>query len=88
MVAAGFGYWAHTDRPVQAAADPSDLRFQFGGFSPDSALTVYSPGDQSLYVYQHAAGGFSTVQCSFRFHVPRPGAPIERSNCPVGSFRP
>ena len=46
------------------------------------------PGTANIYVYQNAAAGFSSVQCTYRFHIPRPGAAIERTNCPIGTYRP
>lgn len=90
LAAAGLGYWAHSTHTVQAQArsEPTDLRYQFSGFSPDSALSLYNPADQSIYVYQNAAAGFSSVQCTYRFHIPRPGAAIEPTNCPIGTYRP
>lgn len=86
-LAATLGWWAHSARPVQAQSQTNDLRFEFSGLSPQSALSVYNPADQTIYVYQGATTGFSTLQCSYKFHVPRPGSPIERVNCPVGTIR-
>ena len=85
LIAAALGWWAHSAQTVHA--DSSDLRFEFHGLSPETSLSVYNPSDQTIYVYQGATTGFSTLQCSYKFHIPKPGAPIERTNCPIGTFR-
>ena len=85
LAAAALGWWAHSTQTVHA--DSPDLRFEFHGLSRETALSIYSPNDQTIYVYQGATTGFSTLQCSYKFHVPKPGAPIERTNCPIGTIR-
>lgn len=61
-------------------------RVPFTGINPASSLTIYSPEDRMLYVYQGATTGNSHVTCSFRIHIPRVGEPIDRENCAPGSL--
>jgi hypothetical protein len=85
VAAAAFGWWAHSSHPVEAQS--GELRYEFHGLGPETALSLYNPADQTIYVYQGAVTGYSTLQCSYKFHVPKPGGPIERTNCPIGSLR-
>jgi hypothetical protein len=64
------------------------LAFQMTGSGPQAVLTVYSPGNRTLYVYQRIGEGNSNLNCSYSFTVSNPGAPIQRSNCPVGELLP
>jgi hypothetical protein len=84
--AATLGWWGHGSTTVHAAsAAPADISYQFDGIAPNSALTLYNAAERNLYVYQNAASGNGRVNCSYRFHIPQPGAPIQRDNCTVGS---
>ena len=64
------------------------LAFQLSGIGPDTALTVWNASNRTLYVYQGAVQGNSSVNCTYSFKIERPGAPIQRQNCPVGSLFP
>lgn len=64
------------------------LAFQLSGIGPDTALTVWNASNRTLYVYQGAVLGNSSVNCTYSFKIERPGAPIQRQNCPVGSLFP
>jgi len=66
----------------------SSLAFQMTGVGTQAALTVYNPANRTLYVYPRIGEGNSYVSCSYSFRVSRPGAPIERENCPVGDQLP
>jgi hypothetical protein len=90
MAALAIGWWAHgVNRPVAAeSAVPPNLVYQFSNAGPGISLTMYNPGEQMLYVYQGATMGNSHVNCSYRFHIKQPGAPIERENCAIGSLLP
>lgn len=95
--AGAIGWWAHGGASVlaqrsMAHAASSDaarggdmLGFQFGGTEMRDSLTVYSPADHTLYVYPAALNN-SHINCAFSLKVERPGAPIERENCPIGSL--
>jgi hypothetical protein len=93
MFAGVVGWWAHgVNTPVQAQHSSSDtargsgeLGFQFGGAGLEGSLTLYNPENRTLYVYPSAAAN-SHINCAFSIHVERPGAPLERQNCPVGSL--
>jgi len=84
--AVALGWWAHGGRAVQAAPVSSVAAFQLTGINPATSLTVYSPEDRMLYVYQGATTGNSHVNCSFRIHIPRVGDAIDRENCAPGSL--
>lgn len=77
--------WALHGHVVHAAAD--DLLFQMQEVRPGSSLLVYHPSDRTIYVYQGATTGSSSLQCSFRYHMTDPGGVIRRENCPVPTLR-
>jgi hypothetical protein len=80
------GYALGSTRQVKAASSAGDgVSFQMEGVSDNSALLVYHPDSKSLYVYRGATIGSSVVQCAYMFQIGQPGAPLKRSNCPVGS---
>ena len=82
------GWWIHA-RPVHAAGEPAmELGYQFQNIGPQSALTLYSPADHTLTVYQGATAGNSQISCSYQYRITRPGAPIERKNCQPGALLP
>lgn len=85
-MAVALGWWAYGGRTVQAAPVSAATAYQFTGINPASSLTIYSPEDRMLYVYQGATTGNSHVTCSFRIHIPRVGEPIDRENCAPGSL--
>ena len=62
----------------------SNLAFQLVGFGPQQWLTVYNADNRTLYAYPRVGEGNSHISCVYSFTVERPGAPIERQNCPVG----
>ena len=62
------------------------LSFQLVGDGREQSLTVYNPDNHTLYVYPHVTEGNSHISCVYSFTVERPGAAIDRQNCPVGSL--
>jgi hypothetical protein len=64
------------------------LAFQVTGAGPEALLTVYNPDNRTLYMYPRIGVGSSTVNCAYSFTVPTPGAPIQRTNCPMGELVP
>ncbi len=82
LAALSTGWWAHSTRPVQAAG-PATLSYQFSGAGPATVLSLYNPGDSTIYVYQGITTGYSKVQCSYRLHLGYLGTAIERENCPI-----
>ena len=92
-VAVAVGWWARgASSPVMAQKSSrggdAGLEFQMMGAGPQAMLTVYSPENRSLYVYQRIGEGGSNISCSYRFTVSSPGSPIQRANCPVGDLLP
>ena len=92
LVAGVIGWWAHrSNTTVRAAATGSDtardggnLGFQFGGAGLEGSLTLYNPENKTLYVYP-AASGNAHINCAYSIRVEKPGAPLERQNCAIGS---
>jgi hypothetical protein len=98
-VAVAFGWWlrgAGTAVLAQKSSSSSSssrggdggLAFQMSGIGPQAVLTVYNPGNRTLYVYQRIGEGNSNINCSYSFTVSNPGGPIQRSNCPIGELLP
>jgi hypothetical protein len=85
LLAAGF--WLGSGGQVRAAGSASDdVEFQLSGVNETSSLLIYQPGSKTVYVYRGATTGNSTVQCSFKYLLlDKPGGPIQRVNCPMGS---
>jgi hypothetical protein len=84
LLAAGF--WLGGVNQVKAASsDGGGVEFQLSGVNETSSLLVYQPGSKTVYVYRGATTGNSTVQCSFKYFLDKPGDPIQRVNCPIGS---
>ena len=77
-----------SSRGGSATADPPTLAFQMTGNGPDAALTLYNPGNRTLYVYERAGAGNSVVNCTYSFAIASPGAAIRRDNCAVGDLIP
>jgi hypothetical protein len=88
LVALAFaiGWWAHTGRSVHAQS--SDVLFQFESLNPNSALSLYYPDQRTIYIYQPAAVGYSTLNCAFLFKLGDAGGPVERKQCKAPGFRP
>lgn len=79
------GWWAHTpSRGVQAAEDSPF--FQFANVAGEGTLTLYSAADRSLYVYSGVLSGSSSKNCTYAIKIGRAGAPLERTNCQIGSL--
>jgi len=84
-------YWLGVTRPVRStvyAANQDDPQFQLTTVNQASSLLVYQPDTKTIYVYQGATTGSSSVQCSFKFQLGKPGAVIQRVPCPVASLLP
>ena len=60
------------------------LAFQFVGSGAQQSLAVYNPANRTLYVYPRGGEGNSHISCEYSFTINRPGAPMDRQNCPVG----
>ncbi|HEY4046324.1 MAG TPA: hypothetical protein VGM27_05585 [Acidobacteriaceae bacterium] len=88
LVALAFaiGWWAHTGRTVHAQS--SNVLFQFESLNPNSALSLYYPDQQTIYIYQNAAVGNSTLYCAFLFKLGDAGGPVHRKQCKVPGFQP
>ncbi len=93
LIAGAIGWWAHgANAPVRAAGAGSDTArdgggfgFQFVGSGPEASLTLYNPESKTLYVYPAAIGN-AHINCAFSIHIEKPGAPLDRQNCSIGSL--
>jgi hypothetical protein len=93
-IAVSVGWWlrgAGTTVLAQRSSSSSSsrgsdagLEFQLSAGGPQSSLTVYSSANHTLYVYPRVGVGNSNISCEYSLTVERPGAPIERKNCPMG----
>jgi hypothetical protein len=86
VLAFAIGWWAHTARTVRAQG--SEVGFQFESMNPNSALSLYYPDQQAIYVYQPVAVGNSTLNCAFYFKLGNAGGPVKRYPCKAPSFQP
>lgn len=91
-LAVAVGWWLRgAGAPVHASSSSSsdaDLAFQFVGAGPQQSLTLYSQQNHTLYVYPRVAEGNSHISCEYSFTISRPGAPMDRQNCPLGEQLP
>jgi hypothetical protein len=84
------GFWLGTGRNVNASSNNSggDVEFQLTGVNETSSLLVYQPSDKTVYVYQGATTGNSSLQCSYMFQLDKPGRVIRRTPCEVHDLIP
>jgi len=99
-VAVSVGWWVrgagapvlaqHSSSSSSARGSGGDesLAFQFVGSGPQQSLAVFNPENHTLYVYPRVGEGNSHISCEYSFTINRPGAPMDRQNCPVGSQVP
>ena len=93
-VALAAGWWAHTPAPAVHAAEYHAAQaadtpfFQFSNVAGEGTLTLYSAGDHSLYVYSGMLTGGSNKNCTYAIKLGRAGAPLQRTNCQMGSLLP
>ena len=90
VLAAAFGWWAHTPPPAAVrAAEFTDMPgFQFSNVAGEGTLSVYMPQDRTIYVYSGVLTGNSNKNCTYALRLQRAGGPVERTNCTVGSLLP
>jgi len=84
------GFLLGSGRTAKASSDESGggVQFQLTGVNPTSSLLVYQPDTKTVYVYQGATTGSSSLQCSFMFQLTRPGEVIHRVPCAVPRLIP
>ncbi len=86
-VAVGW-WWRGAGTAVLASSSSSsaeaNLAFQFVGSGPQQSLAVFNPENHTLYVYPRVAEGNSHISCEYSFTINKPGAAMDRQNCPVG----
>jgi hypothetical protein len=85
------GFWLGSGHAVHASSYDAGQGVQFqltGDVGPSSSLLVYHPSTKTVYVYQGAMQGISTLQCTYRFQMEQPGEVIRRSPCGVHGLVP
>ncbi|HEV2645581.1 MAG TPA: hypothetical protein VGU46_04365 [Acidobacteriaceae bacterium] len=90
------GWWLHdvgttvlaqrSSASSSARGGDGNLAFQLVGNGPQQSLTVYNAESHTLYVYPHVMEGNAHISCAYSFTITRPGAAIDRQNCPVGEL--
>lgn len=85
-LAFAIGWWAHTTRVAQAQSP--DLYFQLQGLDQGTALALYYPDQKTIYLYQTAMVGFSTLNCAYAFKLGDPGGAVRREQCKPPAFQP
>jgi hypothetical protein len=85
--AAAIGWWAHAPHPAVHAAESAEFPFfQFSNVAGEGTLTLYNSNDHILYVYGGVLSGSSHKQCTYAIKLGHAGAPLDRSNCAIGSL--
>ena len=59
-------------------------RFSSSGAGRSSRSRSINPENHTLYMYPRVAEGNSHISCEYSFTVNKPGAAMDRQNCPVG----
>src|ERR1700722_4400066 len=88
--ALAFGFCLGAGRTVKASSSDAGMgvQFQLAGVSEANSLLVYQPETRTVYVYQGSTLGDSSVQCTYKFEMTRPGEAIHRVPCPVQQLNP
>lgn len=73
-------------QPVHAQGDTPAL-YQMQSLSGQSALTLYYPDSQTIYVYPSVAVGNNYLSCAFSFKLGKAGEPIRRDQCPIAVLK-
>lgn len=76
-------WYARRNQPVHAQG--STVLYQFQDVSGGSAVTLYYPDTQTIYVYPSVAVGNNIRGCTFSLKLGRPGDPLRRDQCPIVS---
>jgi len=99
-LAVAVGWWGRdAGKPVLAQRSSSssssrgsdadaNLAFQFVGSGPQQSLAVFNPDNHTIYVYPRVGEGNSHISCEYSFTINRPGAAMDRQNCPMGDQAP
>jgi hypothetical protein len=80
----GAGTAVLAEKSGSSSSADANLAFQFVGSGPQQSLAVFSPENHTLYVYPRVGEGNSHISCEYSFTISKPGAAMDRQNCPVG----
>ncbi len=80
------GWHAHTN-PTVHAAESSAATYELQGTGPDAQLSVYDSVNRTISVYQGVGSGSDLKPCSYQFQLGRPGAPVRRVPCAIGTLQ-
>jgi hypothetical protein len=82
------GWQLHTRRAVYAQGGfDEDVHYQLQSMGGDSALTLYYPSSQTIYVYPGAVIGNSVLSCAFMYKLGKPGEQVQRVQCPISTLK-
>jgi hypothetical protein len=82
------GWQLHSHQTVHAqSAYSGDIYFQLQSMGGDSALSLYYPSTQTIYVYPGAVVGNSVLYCAFMYKLSKPGEAVQRVQCPIGTLK-
>ena len=80
------GSWlAHN--PAVHAAESGTATYELQGTGPDAQLSVYDSTNRTISVYQGVGSGSDLKPCSYQFQLGRPGAPVRRVPCAIGTLQ-
>ncbi len=70
-----------------AESSTGNATYELQGTGPDAQLSVYDSSNRTISVYQGAGSGSDLKPCSYQFQLGRPGAPIRRVPCAIGTLQ-
>ncbi len=81
------GGWLAHGNPTVHAAESSTATYELQGTGPDAQLSVYDSTNRTISVYQGVGSGSDLKPCSYQFQLGRPGAPVRRVSCAIGTLQ-
>ena len=86
LICFSVGWFAHGS-PAVHAAESATATYELQGTGPDAQLSVYDSTNRTISVYQGAGSGSDLKPCSYQFQLGRPGAPVRRVACAIGTLQ-
>ena len=69
------------------AAESGTATYELQGTGPDAQLSVYDSTNRTSSVDQGVGSGSDLKPCSYQFQLGRPGAPVRRVPCAIGTLQ-
>ncbi len=86
LICSTAGWFAHGN-PTVHAAESGTATYELQGTGPDAQLSVYDSTNRTISVYQGVGSGSDLKPCSYQFQLGRPGAPVRRVPCAIGTLQ-